>query len=408
MNGSTLTLGFAGAMVAMGALRRGSPAREVWFHASPVKNRASIARHGLQLSRAFQDGFTPVGIYFTENPPEPQADKDVWRVDLSGYTRLDDPYCGEDSELGRCVYVTEDVPDWKVSRQLEMGRRMTHPIWGVGVVIGRYNDTSWEIYNSMGHTVVSDWELPQWAISEVPKGSRAYVSREAMKEASDRFFDALETEAGQGQILYFGPFAMVGDRTGDILGKLEIRVSADQVDGTLCVHLAYIGVNGDRRRRGFGRRLLQIVCDAADKAGLPIELEVDPQQERDDKRPPMNKAQLREFYGKFGFKKVRGMGSDYMVRPVSQTLRKAEGSRSWGKEKRGLPAPSVQPYAKKVQLVLRQDEQDDHFRADVYLKDKLVASSPGHPSRSAADKTADSLISAHQQALAVLTKGRKP
>jgi len=411
VNGSTLTLGLTGALAAAGALRRGAPARrpeprpEIWYHASPVRNRASIARHGLKFDRAVQDGFTPIGIYFTENPPPPYAGEDVWRADLTGFELLEDPYCGEEIAQGRCVYVTQDVP--KVSRHLEQGRRLRHPTWGEGVIVGRHDDRSWEIRNRMGHTVVSDFELPQWTISEVPKGSRAYVSRQAIQEDNKRFFSALEAEAGEGQVFYFGPFTLVGDHAGDVLGKLEISVRRDLQHGEPVVHLGYLGVTADRRQRGFGRRLLQIVCDAADKVGLPIELEVDPQKEHGDRRPPMNKAQLRELYGKFGFKKVRGMGPDYMVRATSQISGKTTGSRSSSQGKRGLPAASAQPYTKKVQLVLRQDEQDDCFRADVYLKDRLVASSTGHPSRSAADKVADNLLLAHQQALALLDKGRK-
>lgn len=153
------------------------------------------------------------------------------------------------------------------------------------------------------------------------RGSRAtvryvYPTRQAMKEANDRFFAALEEFAGTGQVVYFGPFAVVGDRTGDVLGKLEIRVGSDRVSGALCVHLGYLGVSVDSRNKGFGRRLLQIVCDAADKVGLPIELDVDPQAQYGQRKPPMNKVQLRDLYAKFGFKKVKGMGSDYMVRPA--------------------------------------------------------------------------------------------
>ena len=95
---------------------RGGLNKGFWYHASGRRNRASIAQHGLQVSRAFQDGFTPAGIYFTESPPLPSAGEDVWRVDLSGHTLLQDPYCGEDLDLGRCVYVTEDIPAGRLSR----------------------------------------------------------------------------------------------------------------------------------------------------------------------------------------------------------------------------------------------------------------------------------------------------
>ena len=141
-------------------------------------------------------------------------------------------------------------------------------------------------------------------------------TRQQMEAASDRFFSALEQAAGEKQVLYMGPFTLVGDQRGGILGKLEIRVSVRQSDGALSVHLAYIGVNRDERQQGRGTRLMQIVLAASDAAGLPVDLEVDPQTEWGDAKPPMNKKQLREFYKKFGFRTVRGMGSDYMERDV--------------------------------------------------------------------------------------------
>ena len=152
-----------------------------------------------------------------------------------------------------------------------------------------------------------------------PKSNPSFApppTRQQMEAASDRFFSALEQAAGEKQVLYMGPFTLVGDQRGGILGKLEIRVSVRQSDGALSVHLAYIGVNRDERQQGRGTRLMQIVLAAADAARLPVDLEVDPQTERGDAKPPMNKKQLREFYKKFGFRTVRGMGSDYMERDV--------------------------------------------------------------------------------------------
>jgi ribosomal protein S18 acetylase RimI-like enzyme len=135
---------------------------------------------------------------------------------------------------------------------------------------------------------------------------------------ADRFFNALEAEAGEKQVFYVGPFTVVGDQRGGILGKLEVSIFSRQSDGAPSVHLAYIGVNRDERQQGRGTRLMQIMLAAADAAGLPVDLEVDPQTERGDAKPPMNKKQLREFYKRFGFHTVRGMGSDYMERPVPQ------------------------------------------------------------------------------------------
>ena len=41
-----------------------------------------------------------------------------------------------------------------------------------------------------------------------------------------------------------------------------------------------------------------------------------PQKEYGEKKPPMNKKELRAFYEKYGFVPVKGM-VDRMVRPVS-------------------------------------------------------------------------------------------
>lgn len=140
-----------------------------------------------------------------------------------------------------------------------------------------------------------------------------FPSKEEFEAAKNRFYDALEAEAGEGQTFYFGPFVVIGDQTGNILGKLELDVWQGMPDGGLAVSLSYIGVNRDQRQQGRGTRLMQIVLAAADAAGLPVTLTVSPQKERGDARPPMNKKQLRAFYEKFGFVPVKGM-VDRMVR----------------------------------------------------------------------------------------------
>ena len=147
-----------------------------------------------------------------------------------------------------------------------------------------------------------------------------YATREEIKAASDRFFDALEARAGEKQTMYAGPFVVVGDRKGGVLGNLEVSVG---VSSTLearepVVRLSFIGVSPDQRGEGRGTALLNLVTAAADDAGLAVELDVDPQTMRGEKKPPMNKAALRAFYKKAGFATVRGMGSDFMRRPVTK------------------------------------------------------------------------------------------
>ena len=156
-----------------------------------------------------------------------------------------------------------------------------------------------------------------------------YATREEIKAASDRFFDALEARAGEKQTMYAGPFVVVGDRKGGVLGNLEVSVG---VSSTLearepVVRLSFIGVSPDQRGEGRGTALLNLVTSAADDAGLAVELDVDPQTMHGDKKPPMNKAALRAFYKKAGFATVRGMGSDFMRRPVTKrNPRRMDGS----------------------------------------------------------------------------------
>lgn len=137
-------------------------------------------------------------------------------------------------------------------------------------------------------------------------------SREAIET---RFFDALESVAGKGQVLYIGPFVMVGDRTGGLYGNLEIGVSAME-NGNWGVHLGFIGVPRETRRTGRGSKLLSIVTEAADAAGLPMDLDVDPTTMRGDAKAPVSKKDLRAWYGRFGFKSVKSLGIDYMARPA--------------------------------------------------------------------------------------------
>lgn len=152
------------------------------------------------------------------------------------------------------------------------------------------------------------------------RGSRAIrltgrsSSSERLAELRERFFDALDAEAGEGQTFYMGPFVVVGDRKGGVLGKLEIHVRTLPSDGRVGVSLSYIAVGTGDRKQGRGTRLMQVVLAAADAAGLPVYLHVSPQKEQGDTKPPMNKKQLRAFYERFGFHTVRGMEADYMER----------------------------------------------------------------------------------------------
>ena len=167
-------------------------------------------------------------------------------------------------------------------------------------------------------------------------GSRStFPSADEVRSANNSFFDALGRLAGEQQLFFMGPFVIVGDRKGGVLGRLEVRVGMSAVASGLCVRLGFLGVGKDERREGRGGRLLQMVCDAADEVGLPVELDVSPQKQHGQSKAPMNKVQLRDFYGKFGFQKVKRMGANFMRREAGA------GSRAGSPARRladGLPA----------------------------------------------------------------------
>ena len=146
------------------------------------------------------------------------------------------------------------------------------------------------------------------------------VARMSMHEAEDAFFAELERAAGPGQTFYARPFIVIGDRKGGVLGNLELHLNASWgaqgVSRARGVHLAFVGVSPEARGQGRGRRLVQIVIEAANAVGLPVDLEVDPQRMRGDTRPPMNKAALRAFYRSLGFAPVRAREPDYLVHPA--------------------------------------------------------------------------------------------
>lgn len=132
-----------------------------------------------------------------------------------------------------------------------------------------------------------------------PSGKK--LRRNPLHPKTAAYFDALERIAGQKQVMYFGPWQIVGDRKGGILGKLELHFPHWAADGGPIVHIGYIGVDAANRGKGNGTRLMQMLIQAADEVGLDMDLDISPQKERDDKKPPMNATQLHRFYSKFGF-----------------------------------------------------------------------------------------------------------
>ena len=53
-------------------------------------------------------------------------------------------------------------------KDLRWGVEMSHPTWGDATVIGPYDDTSWEVRNRKGHTLIRVAELPEWRITYCP------------------------------------------------------------------------------------------------------------------------------------------------------------------------------------------------------------------------------------------------
>jgi hypothetical protein len=157
------------------------------------------------------------------------------------------------------------------------------------------------------------------------------------------FFDALEEEAGVNQVVYMGPFVMVGDRMGGIYGNLELHIRHVGLKYELGVHLGFLGVPKNERRSGRGSTLLGIVVAAADAVGLPMDLDVKPTTMHGDAKAPVSKRDLRTFYGRFGFKPVKGMEADYLFRPAKAVGHMSKsGSRSLPLP-RGVPEMTTSP-----------------------------------------------------------------
>lgn len=131
-----------------------------------------------------------------------------------------------------------------------------------------------------------------------PSGKK--LRRNPLHPKAAAYLDALERIAGEKQVLYFGPFQLIGDRKGGVLGKLELHFPHWAADGGPVVHIGFIGVDPENRGKGNGTKLMQMLIQAADEVGLDMDLDVDPQRSHGDKSS-LNATQLHRFYSKFGF-----------------------------------------------------------------------------------------------------------
>ena len=121
-----------------------------------------------------------------------------------------------------------------------------------------------------------------------------------------KFMDALERIAGPKQILYMGPFQFIGDRKGGIYGQLELHFWPRGPKGAYVVHVGYIGVSPEHRRKGYASIMMNMLVQAADEVGMDMDLNISPNTKRGDKSKQMTERQLQKFYSKFGFKSGPG------------------------------------------------------------------------------------------------------
>lgn len=311
MNGSTLTLGLAAGLATLAVTRpegRGSLARrdphvkleclcadDFGAGKVPVQRRTKVEKEHVQNYEDTRDRHQTLAKLATERGVSHYVadsdDRDSRHSDAYLYFQL--------SDLPKIVQLLDDA-------------RVPGDILDVPVDLP--TATEKKIREAVSWTI--ERTMPR------ERGSRATAlkiqSQDARQTATTRFFDALEAEAGENQVSYFGPFTIVGDRTGGVYGNLEIGVTGSQwSEREHVVHLGFVGVQREQRRQGRGRRLMRIVTAAADRAGLPIELDVDPTTMHGDTRAPVSKKDLRTFYASLGFHAVRGMGPDFMRRDVS-------------------------------------------------------------------------------------------
>lgn len=85
----------------------------------------------------------------------------------------------------------------------------------------------------------------------------------------------------------------------DALAKLELIPSF----GDKKVHLGYIGVAAYVRKQGLGKKLMQMMTNAADEARVDMWLDISPDYKRGRGRAKdmLSERQLQKFYAKYGF-----------------------------------------------------------------------------------------------------------
>jgi GNAT superfamily N-acetyltransferase len=207
--------------------------------------------------------------------------------------------------------------------------------------------------------IVGTWGADDLSIGRNPK--------DAEMEMAVTLDTELKATFGSNQIYWFGPFVIIGDGRGGILGKIEVSFwpAAEWViDGVKHshgprLHLAFIGVEKEQRGKGNATKILSALAQIADKYGWEMDGDIDPQPDEKGQKPPMNRRQLLKFYRKFGFELqpdtvgviVRrpkspntslGAGEEtYALRHVIDHLKKTDttGDPEWVKHIVGMASP---------------------------------------------------------------------
>jgi hypothetical protein len=92
---------------------------------------------------------------------------------------------------------------------------------------------------------------------------------------------------------------------------VQLELNITKIDGdfyTRNIHLSFIGVNKNNRRKGMGHKHLQILTTLADRYEYTMDLEI-------DEKFGMNKEMLRRFYSSHGFI-IDDYREDKMYRPI--------------------------------------------------------------------------------------------
>lgn len=96
----------------------------------------------------------------------------------------------------------------------------------------------------------------------------------------------------------------IAEKPGPAFAKLELIPAEGVFESCMkVVHLGYIGVATYVRRQGFGKRLMQMIANAADEAHVNMWLSISPDYKRGHGRAKdmLTERQLQKFYAKYGF-----------------------------------------------------------------------------------------------------------